>query len=191
MHFECINCIFNFDKLQLNFKPISPSDVNSADRDYGYNWDINTTLEQLTLISDKAEQTIKEIEEVNETIYDKTGDDSQLAFSIKLTPNIISDLKDYNETNERYGGYANDSLTCYDATINGKTYKNIYCYSEVIDELYSKYESKITVKNRTNSLNRTSSNANANGYWTLWPEWTESAKNENGQYIVIGGPSWK
>ena len=189
--FECVNCIFNLDELQLNFKPISPSDVNSADRDYGYNWDINTTLEQLTLISDKAEQTIKEIEEVNETIYDKTGDDSQLAFSIKLTPNIINDLKEYNEENERYGGYANDSLTCYDATINGKTYKNIYCYSEVIDELYSKYESKITVKNRTNSSNRTSSNANANGYWTLWPEWTESAKNENGQYIVIGGPSWK
>lgn len=189
--FECVNCIFNLDQLQLNFKPISPSDVNSADRDYGYNWDINTTLEQLTLISDKAEQTIKEIEEVNETIYDKTGDDSQLAFSIKLTPNIINDLKEYNEENERYGGYANDSLTCYDATINGKTYKNIYCYSEVIDELYSNYEDQITVKNRTNSSNRTSSNANANGYWTLWPEWTESAKNENGQYIVIGGPSWK
>ena len=42
--FDCPECVFNFDEIQLNFRPISTTDFNSADRKYGYNWDVTTTL---------------------------------------------------------------------------------------------------------------------------------------------------
>lgn len=190
--FECINCIFNFDELEINFKPITTVDVTAPDREFGYNWDVSTSLGALELLRDKAEETINEIEEENETIYDKTGEDSALAFSIRMTPDIINYLKDYNESVEDEGGYANDSLTCYAATIDGKSYANIFCFSEVIDYLVDNYESQITVGNRTPEGSRSDEDnkANSNGYWSLW-DWTEPSRDANGQYSVIGGPSWK
>lgn len=187
--FECVNCIFNFDELQLNFKPISTTDVNSADRNLGYNWDINTTLTALEVVRDKASATIEEIEEENETIYDKTGDDSSLDFSIRLNADVINYLKEYNDSVEDLGGYANDSLTCYDATIDGETYSNIFCYSEVIDYIVENYSDQITVNNRPTGDER-NDEANNRNYWTLW-DWSEPARDANGQYSVIGGPSWK
>ena len=190
--FECINCIFNFDELQIIFKPISPSNVTSADREYGYNWDVNTTLAALQLLRDKATVTISEIEEENETIFDKTeGEDAALDFSIRMTADVINSLKAYNDEVEDIGGYANDSLTCYSAEIDGKEYANIFCYSDVIDELIDEYPNQITVSNRTPATGRTDSNANSNNYWELWSDWTEPARDINGQYSVIGGPSWK
>lgn len=190
--FECINCIFNFDELVLNFKPITTVDVTAPDRDFGYNWDISTSLGALELLRDKAELTINEIEEENETIYDKTGEDSQLSFSIRMTADVINYLKDYNENVEDEGGYANDSLTCYAATIDGKSYANIFCYSEVIDYLVDNYENQVTVGNRTPEGSRSDEDnrANSSGYWSLW-DWSEPARDENGQYSIIGGPSWK
>lgn len=190
--FECINCIFDLDELQLNFKPISTTNFDSAGREFGYNWDISTSLSALQLLKDKAELTIDEIEEANETIYDKTGEDSQLSFSIRMTSDVINYLKEYNDEVEEEGGYANDSLTCYDATIDGKTYSNIFCYSEVIDELVDRYDNQITVNNRTPESGRSDENnkANSNGYWSLW-DWTEPSRDANGQYTIIGGPSWK
>ena len=190
--FDCVNCVFNLDELQIHFKPISTVNVNSADRELGYNWNVNTTLAALELLRDKAELTIQEIETENETIYDKTGEDSALDFSIRMNADIINYLKDYNDEVEDYGGYANDSLTCYSATIDGKEYKNIFCYSEVIDYLVDNYDEQITVNNRTPEGSRSDSDnsANSNNYWTLW-DWTEPARDDNGQYTVIGGPSWK
>ena len=199
--FECVNCVFDLDELQLNFKPISTTDFNSSNREPGYNWlteesasnwEINTSLEALELLMDKAELTINEIEEENETIYDKTGDDSQLNFSIRMTNNVIDYLKEYNKEAEKDGGYANDSLTCYSATIDGKQYANIFCYSEVIDELVTDFGDLITVKNRTPEGSRSDENnaANSSGYWSLW-DWEEPARDVNGQYAIIGGPSWK
>lgn len=194
--FDCVNCIFNLDELQINFKPISTVDVESANRDLGYNWNVNTTLEALELLRDKASLTIQEIETENETIYNKTGDDSELDFSIRLNSEIINYLKEYNGSVEDEGGYANDSLTCYSATIDGKNFANIFCYSAVLDDLYDQYEDQITFapgrisRGQRNVDSDGSSNANANGYWSLWSGWTESEK-VNGQYSVIGGPSWK
>lgn len=194
--FDCVNCIFNLDELQINFKPISTVDVESANRDLGYNWNVNTTLEALELLRDKASLTIQEIETENETIYNKTGDDSELDFSIRLNSEIINYLKEYNGSVEDEGGYANDSLTCYSATIDGKNFANIFCYSDVLDDLYDQYEDQITFapgrisRGQRNVDSDGSSNANANGYWSLWSGWTESEK-VNGQYSVIGGPSWK
>ena len=101
-------------------------------------------------------------------------------------------MKAYNASVEDEGGYANDSLTCYAATINGQSYANIYCYSDVIDDLIEKYDDQITAPNRNNdAANRNDANANADNYWQLWSNWRESATDANGAYIVIGGPSWK
>ena len=118
-------------------------------------------------------------------VYDKTGDDSELAFSIKMTPDVINTIKEYNKKHTKDGGYINDSLTCYDATIDGKTYQNIYCYSDLIDELIDKYDDAITANNRLeNNESKRKSETGSSGYWTLWSGYVY---NES----VLGGPSWK
>ena len=133
----CINCIFNLDELQINVKPITNTEVKNPSRYYGYNWITDTNYGRLELISQKAEQTINEIQEQNDLIYSSTKvtDDNGLAFSINLTPSIISYLKEYNAAAEEKGGYGNDSLTCEDATFGETTVENLFCYSEVISEL--------------------------------------------------------
>lgn len=152
-------------------------------------------MEPLKLLVDKAETTIDEIESENEMIYDKTGEDSSLAFSVKLTTDLINELKSINSAAEGSGGYANDTLTCYDATLDdGTVVPDIYCYSDVIDDLITKYGDDIVVYNRTPKDNRSDDNdaANSDGYWTLWSSWEMPTLQENsGALTVIGGPSWK
>lgn len=188
---ECTNCIFDLNKLNVNFRTISTTNFNSANRTYGYNWITSSSMQALQLLNKKADATIKEIEEVNESIYDpegKTSDGSSaLALSIKLTPQAIRELKNYNEKHSSDGGYINDSLTCYDAEVNGKTYKNIYCYSEVIDELVKNYEVTIPDGKRLDSATARAASQNQNGYWELWSDKHEFIYSES----VIGGPSWK
>ena len=166
----CEDCIMNEGKINASVKTISTSNFGSAEREYGYNWVITGGGAALNLLHQKADKTIKEIEEVNEMVYDKTdGDDSQLAFSITLTPEMIKDIKKYNEEQQNNGGYLNDSLRC-DPVEN---YGNLNCYSEFISELAEKYSDKIVAPKRGTS-----------DYWTLWPGYIY-------QENVIGGPSWK
>lgn len=136
----------------------------------------------------KANKTISQIEEKNETIYGDTKDteNSEFAFSIKLTPEIISDIKAYNDSQSKMGGYINDSLTCYDATIDGTTYENIYCYSDYIDSLMEKYSGQMTFgNNRPND--KASRDSYSGDYWQLWTQNLEYIGSED----VIGGPSWR
>lgn len=188
---DCTNCIFDLNKLNVNFRTISTTNFNSANRTYGYNWITSSSMQALQLLNKKANATIKEIEDVNESIYDpegKTSDGSSaLALSIKLTPQAIRELKKYNEKHSSDGGYINDSLTCYDAEVNGKTYKNIYCYSEVIDDLVKNYEVTIPDGKRLDSQTARAASQNQNGYWELWSDKHEFIYSES----VIGGPSWK
>lgn len=188
---DCTNCIFDLSKLNVNFRTISTTNFNSANRTYGYNWITSSSMQALQLLNKKADATIKEIEEVNESIYDpegKTSDGSSaLALSIKLTPKAIRELKNYNKKHSSDGGYINDSLTCYDAEVNGKTYKNIYCYSEVIDDLVKNYEVTIPDGKRLDSETARAASQNQNGYWELWSDKHEFIYSES----VIGGPSWK
>lgn len=188
---DCTNCIFDLNKLNVNFRTISTTNFNSANRTYGYNWITSSSMQALQLLNKKADATIKEIEDVNESIYDpegKTSDGSSaLALSIKLTPQAIRELKNYNEKHSSDGGYINDSLTCYDAEVNGKTYKNIYCYSEVIDDLVKNYEVTIPDGKRLDSQTARAASQNQNGYWELWSDKHEFIYSES----VIGGPSWK
>lgn len=188
---DCTNCIFDLNKLNVNFRTISTTNFNSANRTYGYNWITSSSMQALQLLNKKADATIKEIEDVNESIYDpegKTSDGSSaLALSIKLTPQAIRELKNYNKKHSSDGGYINDSLTCYDAEVNGKTYKNIYCYSEVIDDLVKNYEVTIPDGKRLDNQTARAASQNQNGYWELWSDKHEFIYSES----VIGGPSWK
>ena len=182
----CNGCIINLDELNIIHKTISTTNFHAANRTFGYNWITTSNLESLKLLNKKAEKTITEIEDVNEMVYDdKTGDDSELAFSIKMTPDVINTIKEYNKKHTKDGGYINDSLTCYDATIDGQTYKNIYCYSDLIDELVDEYEKFIKAPNRVeNNETKRKSETESSGYWTLWSGYVY---NES----VLGGPSWK
>lgn len=214
----CINCIFNYDKPQFNVKPITNTDVVSVDRDYGYNWVVNTSLEELTLLSQKAEQTINEIEESNDLVYNsnKVSDGSGLAFSIKLDSAMISKIKEYNKGAEGKGGYANDSLTCYDAQIGEDTISNLYCYSDLIDILLSMndsykyfpediYDVRVSESQRSDE-NNSANGGSTNGYWKLWTDETLDIENiegngwsyeyvgyddKTGQSEIIGGPAWR
>ena len=172
---DCIGCVINLDDLNIIHKTISTSNFHSAGREFGYNWITTSSLASLKVLNEKAEKTIEEIEEANETIYDndKTTDDSALAFSIKMTPEVVNTIKEYNKAHTKDGGYINDSLTCNDVTVNGTTYKNINCYSDFIDTLSEKYSDKIIAPNR-----------HTDQYWTTWQGYVY---NED----VIGGPSWK
>ena len=172
---DCIGCVINLDDLNIIHKTISTSNFHSAGREFGYNWITTSSLASLKVLNEKAEKTIEEIEAANETIYDndKTADDSALAFSIKMTPEVVNTIKEYNKAHTKDGGYINDSLTCNDVTVNGTTYKNINCYSDFIDTLSEKYSDKIIAPNR-----------HTDQYWTTWQGYVY---NED----VIGGPSWK
>ncbi len=186
---SCVNCIFNLDDLNIIVKTITTTDVNAANRTHGYNWITSSSMEALQLLTKKASMTISEIEEINEMIYDdKTTDGSTLGFSIKLTPEIINKITAYNKDNEDNGGYINNSLTCYDATIDGETYKNIYCYSELIDKLVTENSDNVTVlPSRVNDEARRANDTGTSGYWTLWSNYRIDKTSES----VIGGPSWK
>lgn len=189
----CVNCLFNLDDLQLHFKTISTTNFDGNDRKYGYNWDIITDMANFALIKEKAEETIKEIKEKNEQIYDpnydpnqKPTDESNLVFSIKLTPKLIKKIKSHNDkiNRKKVGGYANSSLTCYDfVKEDGTIYKSIFCYSDYIDELVKNYNDLVISKRNNEFLTR-KNNPNKFGYWTLWP-------NYEYKEGVIGGPAWK
>lgn len=195
---DCVNCLFNENELKLNVKTISTTKFDSAKRTYGYNWVTSSTLAKLELSTKKAKKTIEEIADLNETIYNNTNDtstdsnvskstdNSGLAFSIRMTPDVTQAILDYNEAHEAEGGYGNDSLDCYDAIVKNKdrtetTYKNVYCYSELIDELYKSYKDEITTSKPRPSTDR---NSGSNEYWTLWDGYVYDES-------VIGGPSWK
>ena len=195
----CLNCIFNLDELQINVKPITSTEVINPSREYGYNWVVDTSLGRLELISQKAEQTINEIESANETIYSSTKytDENGLAFSINLTPSIISYLKEYNALHDGGGddkgdgGYANDSLTCEDAQFGKTTVKNLFCKSEVIDYLLEDEEYRKQIPNVDEFEEKRS---DVNSYWTTFPNWEQIVGDEltdAGQNYVIGGPAWK
>lgn len=196
---KCVGCIFNLGELSITHKTISTSNINSAGRTFGYNWITTNDLDklseklrdQLVFTAAKAQATIDEIQTKNETIYGDTKDteNSEFAFSIKLTPQIITDIKTYNENQSENGGYINDSLTCYDAKIDGKDYKNIFCYSDFIDSLMEKYSGQMTFgSNRPEKSGRKDYNSynTDNSYWNLWLKDLDLTSED-----VIGGPSWR
>lgn len=206
--FTCVNCVFNLDELKLNVKTVSTTNFDSVGRTFGYNWITSSSMKALELLNNKASKTISEIKETNEMIYqdDKTSEDSSLAFSVKMTPEVTREILKWNEAAKGKGGYLDSSLTCYDAKIDGQTYKNIYCYSKNIDTLVEKFSDEVTVNKRPKTdaerKNYTKYKESDKGYWTLWDGFLTLNKNEVGSavksdadtgetYQVLGGPSWK
>lgn len=206
--FTCVNCVFNLDELKLNVKTISTTNFDSVGRTFGYNWITSSSMKALELLNSKASKTISEIKETNEMVYqdDKTSEDSSLAFSVKMTPEVTREILKWNEAAKGKGGYLDSSLTCYDAVIDGQTYKNIYCYSKNIDTLVENFSDEVTVNNRPKTdaerKNYTKYKESDKGYWTLWDGFLTLNKNEVGSavksdaetgetYQVLGGPSWK
>ncbi len=197
--FECINCIYNLGDLQLNMKPVSTTNfTTSAGREYGYNWNISEHLSilhpELGMIQDKADETIKEIEENNTTIYDDTNTesaDSKLEFRIEMTPDITGKIREYNSKKadeiDGEGGYNDASLVCYDyEDQNGNVQKNVFCYSTFIDMVIEKWGSNVYYKpSRGTAADRTNESVVNSGYWTPWSEYGKYGES------VIGGPSWK
>ena len=191
----CPTCLYSNGK-NFVFRSISLSNLNPNDRDLGANWryddkQISTALEM------KAKLTTDEIITDGETIYD----DSANKYVMKMTMDsaMINKIKARKDKN-----YTSNTLECYDYTQDGKTYKNIFCYSKLTDELLSDSKTKDKIKF---SVNRPFSeaerkNSQNSEYWTTWTKKLESSKwnvntvreisyfKQYDQEIGIG-PSWK
>lgn len=215
---ECDNCIYTNNSANISYKPISPGNINPNDREMGINWkyDKNSISTALEL---KAYATTQEIEELGETIYDvnyedTSNSDAEFAMHIKLDAKMITKIREYNDKYENNGGYANNTLKCYDYvnSNDGKTYSNVYCYSTFIDELLCDNSIKNNIQivgNRkiAESCDETATDAlrksqtQMSGYWTTWSEANTNKwkiTTEKGiayykqNYSEIGiGPSWK
>lgn len=194
-------CLINFGAVSASTKTISTtalaqqtgctsctSNVDGSEsefRKFGYNWNINTSIEKFELVTAKAKATIEAIDEKNTTIYDDSAAESgtassstDLVFRITLTPSMAKDIKQYNNDEIENGGYGNDTLKCEDYTSEGITYKNIFCYSVVVDKWVDQYGDKIYAPNRGNN----------DLYFTPWAgAYKEDAHND----AKLGGPSWK
>lgn len=210
---ECDGCVITNSSTNFTYKPVSPGNINPNDREMGVNWKYNENSIS-TALELKAYATTKEIEEAGETIYDidyeDTSSDNEFAMKITLDSTLINKIRTYNDEHEDDGGYANNTLKCYDYTQDGKTYDNIYCYSTFIDELLYDNSTKDKIKIVGNRIIGTDAKSSDNlrktqtqtsGYWTTWAEansskWTITTQNGiayyKQNYSEIGiGPSWK
>ncbi len=193
---------------RIKYRSITTSNVNPNERQLGANWSYDET-EVSTALELKAYATTKEIEENSEEVYDVDFDNktnnTTVAVKVKLDSKMINYLKKYNKDHKK-DGYLNNTLSCYDMENNNnggdkKTYENIYCYSEVIDNLIDKYPNNIDFSvNRPRSESERKNTQNSN-YFTSWSKadssnWTIVTERGlayyKNNYTKIGiGPSWK
>jgi len=210
----CRNCIIADGELNIEYRPITPGDLNPNDKDLGENWkfDENNIKTGLEL---KAYATTKEIMEKGETIYDITFDSTSTEFAMKVTldSKMITKIRDYNDRHASEG-YLNNTLMCYDY-IDGTntTYENTFCYSTFIDELLYDNDTKDNIEITPSGSRIIAGNAIAtdnlrktktqlSGYWTTWSMANDSRWNVKTQYGIAYykegygtniniGPSWK
>ena len=213
---ECDNCIYTNNETNIIYRPITPGNINPNDRDQGVNWSYDD-YEISTALELKAYATTQEIENDGENIYDLDFEnpsvDTDIAMKVTIDSTMINKIREYNDKYENDGGYANNSLKCYDFTnTDGEVYENIYCYSTFIDELLydNKTKDKVeiignriigTSEDDSDTLRKSNSNTQNSGYWTTWSEasssgWTINTTNGIAYYKLnygaIGiGPSWK
>ncbi len=203
----CESCILNKD---INYRPITPNDINPNDRTLGDNWNTKDSITEInTAVELKAFATIEEIQTNGETIYEydvsknpsNTGKD--FAMKIVLDNNAKKIIRNYNNEMKSEGGYANNSLKCYDYIDGKTTYKNVFCYSELIDRLVgdSKVDIEFSTKRPLTDDERKGTLTQESGYFTPW-DWGESTiatlhipGNANIVYKNYGnsgvGPAWK
>lgn len=197
----CEDCVWG----GVEFNHIPTGDINpNGDRTMGLNWydgDDPTTFLEL-----KAYATITEIEQANEDIYDVTFDtgsdsdfDATYAMTIELDSKVKNAIKAYNDENAEYG-YANNSLSCYDYHHSSGDYKNIFCYSDLIDRLVDNFPENIQMTKYRPRTDAERDNTQDSGYWTTWDgatstNWTITTTRlleSQRTYKETGiGPSWK
>lgn len=212
----CENCLYTNRSANFGYRTVSTRDINPNKRELGTNWKYDenaiTTATQM-----KAYATSTKIVDDGEKIY---GDSDEKVLTVKLTQSMINEIKDYNDEFDSKGGYASDSLKCYDFTDeDGKKYENVYCYSTFLDRLQSKYKDNMTfVKDRVTMSgeynakdlhdkrskirNQCESGNSDKCYWTTWTDALNNSRftintsigitNFKNNYDSLGvGPSWK
>jgi hypothetical protein len=190
---SCVNCIYDLSSLQINFRAISSTNINPNDRELGYNWNVTSTY---GLIGEKADTTINEISSDGDKVYDETP-----ILTVNMTPSVASDIRSYNKDNISKGGYANDSLTCYDYKSDDATSPNVFCFSDFLDEMsqndssaFEFVSSRLSVTDRkngnTDTISKTLTDASRTneGYWQIY---TSATTYKVGNVDVVGGVSWK
>lgn len=207
---DCVDCISVDGKRNFSYRPISSSNPNPNNRTLGRNWNFNES-DIKTSIELKALKTTKNIINEGELIFDESSQlKDNVAITVNLNSKIIKKISEYNKAHQNDGGYTNNTLRCYDYSDNknDKVYKNVYCYSTFIDEIFF-YDNevrgnfvsgeRITGSSASDTDNQRNVNANANNYWTTWTEAdlsdiqvTEEIKIDAHNYGANKiGPSWR
>ena len=177
---KCDRCIFSNGEVNFSYRPITTKDINPNNRELGANWNydennIKTTTEL------KAYATTNDILTKGEKVYESDSDD--VVLSVKLTQTMIRDIKNYNDKYDNNGGYASNSLKCYDyKDKNNIVYENIYCYSTFVDEMAEKYSDNFKfTKDRISSedVRKNVSNQCENGANCYWTTWTDALNDSN------------
>lgn len=177
---KCDRCIFSNGEANFAYRPITTKDINPNNRELGANWNydennIKTTTEL------KAYATTNDILTKGEKVYESDSDD--VVLSVKLTQTMIRDIKNYNDKYDNNGGYASNSLKCYDyKDKNNIVYENIYCYSTFVDEMAEKYSDNFKfTKDRISSedVRKNVSNQCENGANCYWTTWTDALNDSN------------
>lgn len=215
------NCAYDVDRwdenkgqVNLDFRPITPSIVNPNDRQLGYNWDKNNPSN--VLVAQKAGNTISEIE-ARANLDPETATTEQLAaiegytLKVKMTPEMVTWIKTYNNNNQSSGSYNNDTLVCQDYKLPDFTTQetcenagyywqgddasgecvmsNAFCYSEFIDELENAYPSSVDAPKRAEAK------ADAAANWRVYNSVYLSLPNKGDtvpgkEYEIITNDYW-
>lgn len=185
---KCDRCIFGNGEVNFAYRPITTKDINPNNRELGANWkfdesSINTTTEL------KAYATTNDIITKGEKVYEEGSDD--IVMKVKLTQTMIRDIKNYNDKYDDNGGYASNSLKCYNyKDSDGVIYENIYCYSTFIDEMAEKYSNNVAfTKDRVMASSASdndskrkkleSKNQCESGTNCYWMSWTDALNDSN------------
>ena len=172
----------------VEVKPITPEIVNPNDREMGYNWNADTMNAINVLVAEKAGNTINEIKKRAELtdVENLTQDDKdelqmveEYKVKVKLTPEMASFIRSYNDNNEANGGYSNETLECFDHPVTQHTTKDacetngyywdetkgcqmkkIFCFSKFMSELESNYATEVEMPKRSNAYLAAQSNHN-------------------------------
>ncbi len=213
---SCPSCIITqVGGLNVDYRTVSPSSLNPNNRRMGYNWyydtdNVNNLKEPIQI---KAYYTTTEIEQSETKKFEEvqSGKEavSSFALQVEMTSAMAAEIREYNKEHSSNGNYTNASIYCedyIDDTVNSKAVcenkkgytwennhcviKGIFCYSELIDQLFEHYPDKMSSPNRKSTkpfeeyridgLNNQST-IKTNGYWAVFPDFATDSV----------GPSWK
>jgi len=191
----CETCLFDGDRAMYSYKIVSLNKLfKNTERRIGWNW--FTGDDSNRVANKKAKDTLSEIEEAGESIYETPQ------YEFTLSPSDLKKIREYNNaagsyTNSKipdsYAGSlsSNNALRCEKYTdVNGKEH-TVRCKSGFLDVLEG--SNKLHASDITRI---TSDNSNVGGEstsaWELYPEskyCQGDDKNECSKYGI--GPSWR